>query len=99
VFYCQAEDGIRDFHVTGVQTCALPILNNYAYYLSIEGIELAKAETMISKVIELEPLNPTYLDTYAWILFKRENYLEALYFIEQRSEERRVGKECRYRCV
>src|SRR5690606_40143591 len=25
VFYFQAEDGIRDFHVTGVQTCALPI--------------------------------------------------------------------------
>src|SRR5690606_40767626 len=24
-FYCKAEDGIRDFHVTGVQTCALPI--------------------------------------------------------------------------
>src|SRR5690606_33144413 len=27
VFFCQAEDGIRDFHVTGVQTCALPIFN------------------------------------------------------------------------
>src|SRR5690606_23303981 len=26
-FFLQAEDGIRDFHVTGVQTCALPILN------------------------------------------------------------------------
>src|SRR5690606_40879705 len=26
VFFFQAEDGIRDFHVTGVQTCALPIL-------------------------------------------------------------------------
>src|SRR5690606_39931579 len=26
----QAEDGIRDFHVTGVQTCALPIFNNNA---------------------------------------------------------------------
>src|SRR5690606_39495742 len=25
-FFFQAEDGIRDFHVTGVQTCALPIL-------------------------------------------------------------------------
>src|SRR5690606_39857894 len=25
LFFCQAEDGIRDFHVTGVQTCALPI--------------------------------------------------------------------------
>src|SRR5690606_40822844 len=27
VFFFQAEDGIRDFHVTGVQTCALPILS------------------------------------------------------------------------
>src|SRR5690606_33062243 len=26
-FFFQAEDGIRDFHVTGVQTCALPILH------------------------------------------------------------------------
>src|SRR5690606_39617352 len=26
IFFFQAEDGIRDFHVTGVQTCALPIL-------------------------------------------------------------------------
>src|SRR6266511_4776025 len=29
-FFFQAEDGIRDFHVTGVQTCALPILANRA---------------------------------------------------------------------
>src|SRR5690606_29011105 len=29
-FFFQAEDGIRDFHVTGVQTCALPILNRIA---------------------------------------------------------------------
>src|SRR5690606_40267778 len=28
-FFFQAEDGIRDFHVTGVQTCALPILETY----------------------------------------------------------------------
>src|SRR5690606_39316981 len=28
-FFCQAEDGIRDFHVTGVQTCALPISRLY----------------------------------------------------------------------
>src|SRR5690625_6042732 len=30
-FFFQAEDGIRDGHVTGVQTCALPILLSYAY--------------------------------------------------------------------
>src|SRR5690606_40361574 len=29
-FFSQAEDGIRDFHVTGVQTCALPIYRGYA---------------------------------------------------------------------
>src|SRR5690606_40672215 len=29
-FFFQAEDGIRDFHVTGVQTCALPICMEYA---------------------------------------------------------------------
>src|SRR5690606_39518371 len=33
-FFFQAEDGIRDFHVTGVQTCALPILNNADLILS-----------------------------------------------------------------
>src|SRR5690606_40485725 len=31
-FFSQAEDGIRDFHVTGVQTCALPISNTAANY-------------------------------------------------------------------
>src|SRR5690606_14747045 len=31
--YFQAEDGIRDFHVTGVQTCALPIYEKYSYGL------------------------------------------------------------------
>src|SRR5690606_39783932 len=30
-FFFQAEDGIRDFHVTGVQTCALPIYLSYQY--------------------------------------------------------------------
>src|SRR5690606_40434540 len=35
-FFFQAEDGIRDFHVTGVQTCALPILQDaYARFLAI----------------------------------------------------------------
>src|SRR5690606_41197364 len=31
-FFFQAEDGIRDFHVTGVQTCALPIYAVYVVY-------------------------------------------------------------------
>src|SRR5690606_39781668 len=35
-FFFQAEDGIRDFHVTGVQTCALPILILLEYYRKLE---------------------------------------------------------------
>src|SRR5690606_39300442 len=35
-FFFQAEDGIRDFHVTGVQTCALPICN-HALWLALGG--------------------------------------------------------------
>lgn len=45
----------------------LPALNNYAYYLSLEGKNLKKALNMSKVTIEQEPNNPTYLDTYAWI--------------------------------
>ncbi len=43
-------------------------LNNYAYYLSEAQKDLSKAEQMALKVIQKYPDNPTYLDTYAWIL-------------------------------
>lgn len=57
-------------------------LNNYAYYLSEENIELEKAATMSLKTIKDEPNNATYLDTYAWILFLQERYEEAKIYIE-----------------
>lgn len=46
----------------------IPALNNYAYYLSLEGKKLKKALEMSKKTIEAEPRNSTYLDTYGWIL-------------------------------
>ncbi len=45
------------------------VLNNYAYYLSMEGKNLKKAYTMSRKTIEAEPNNSTYLDTFGWILY------------------------------
>jgi tetratricopeptide (TPR) repeat protein len=45
------------------------VLNNYAYYLSMEGRSLKKALAMSRKTIEAEPDNGTYLDTYGWILY------------------------------
>ena len=58
-------------------------LNNYAYYLSEKGIQLDKAERMSYRVIKAEPKNATYLDTYAWILFKQGRYTEAKIYIDQ----------------
>lgn len=57
-------------------------LNNYAYYLSEQGVRLDKAEQMSLRTVQAEPDNATYLDTYAWILFKRKKYDEALQYIE-----------------
>ena len=57
-------------------------MNNYAYYLSINGDDLQKAEQMSYKTIQAEPKNATYLDTYAWILFLQKRYTEAQIYID-----------------
>lgn len=54
------------------------ILNNYAYFLSEAERQLPKALEMIRQATEADPDNPTYLDTYAWVLFKSGDYPEAL---------------------
>ena len=57
-------------------------LNNYAYYLSLAGKNLEKAESMSAKVIEQFPDNPTYLDTYAWVFFKKGEYKLARFYMQ-----------------
>lgn len=52
------------------------VLNNYAYYLAENGENLDKAEEIIKQCIEIEK-NVTYLDTYAWVLYKRKKYRDA----------------------
>ena len=58
------------------------ILNNYAYFLSLEKKDLKKAERMSAQTVKLEPNNATYLDTYAWIFFVQGNYTLAKIYIE-----------------
>lgn len=58
-------------------------LNNYAYYLSVKGKDLKKAEQMSYKAIKAEPENGTFLDTYAWILYMQERYEEAKIYVDQ----------------
>src|SRR5690606_39557435 len=72
LFFFQAEDGIRDFHVTGVQTCALPISTEPSEQDGEQGMDACGIATTLSTTASTTP-SPA------------------------RSEERRVGKECRYR--
>src|SRR5205809_3515423 len=73
-FFFQAEDGIRDVAVTGVQTCALPIYRRQ----TVPG------------------LGDIYFPASRFLCFfygRQSGFLG----IPVRSEERRVGKECRFR--
>src|SRR2546427_8110119 len=78
-FFFQAEDGIRDLTVTGVQTCALPI--SYAFGIVMVGNGL------------LHLAGSVYLRKAMPRVYSAPLLLAAAV----RSEERRVGKECRSR--
>ena len=58
------------------------VLNNYAYFLSVDGKKLKKAYNMSKKTIEAEPDNATYLDTFGWILYLQGKALEAKPFFK-----------------
>ena len=64
----------------------LPVLNNYSYYLSLNNRDLDRAEQMSEITIKAEPLNPTYLDTYGWILYEQGSYVMARIYIEKAIE-------------
>ena len=61
----------------------LDVLNNYSYFLSLENRDLQRALEMSGKTISAEPDDQTYLDTYAWILFKLKRYEEAKAYAEK----------------
>ncbi len=52
-------------------------MNNFAYFNACEGTELGACELYAGIAIGAEPDNPTYLDTYAWVQFKKGNYEKA----------------------
>lgn len=58
------------------------VLNNYAYFLSLDKKDLSKAERMSNQCVKLQPDNSTYIDTYAWVLFVQGSYSLAKFYIE-----------------
>src|SRR5690606_41035599 len=90
-FFFQAEDGIRDFHVTGVQTCALPIC--VAFQLADDVIDLSPESTKTGKLAGTDLRSGVDTMPMLKLRARAENDPEAAALL-QRSEERRVGKEC-----
>lgn len=59
------------------------ILNNCAFFMAKADMDLPRAAEMSLKSVTAEPDNPVYLDTYAYILFRRHNYGDALTYMEK----------------
>ena len=59
------------------------VLNNYSYYLSLRAENLEKAKAMSSKSNNIAPNQPSFQDTYAWILFQLKEYEEANVWIDK----------------
>src|SRR5437879_9378829 len=89
IFFFQAEDGIRDTSVTGVQTCALPILGTKGALAVIN--ETAAASGPLTRREMVRRLAAGV----AWPLVAGSHRIHEL--LRKDREERRVGKECRCR--
>src|SRR2546430_16808973 len=87
--FCQAEDGIRDLTVTGVQTCALPISSRRRRDLAVR-VALGATTPAICQALVREFLLPVVTG----FVIGSAGFV---YAMRWRSEERRVGKECRSR--
>lgn len=60
------------------------LMNNYAYFMAVEGIRLPYAEELAQRVIEATGRsNATYLDTYAWVLYRQGRLDEARKIMRQ----------------
>src|SRR5690606_40390896 len=91
-FFFQAEDGIRDFHVTGVQTCALPI--SLWQLLSSATGEAVRVPALRIEDAPRFSWRGLMLDSARH--FQTVDQIKSLIdaMARHRSEERRVGKEC-----
>src|SRR5205807_5998526 len=94
LFFFQAEDGIRDYKVTGVQTCALPICSA-SMARALPQASSACAGSSSGAFQNAMMQSPMYLSIVPW----KRSMISLVIGLKKprRSEERRVGKECRSR--
>src|SRR5256885_9134045 len=90
-FFFQAEDGIRDYKVTGVQTCALPIFaqSEPAVFFAANATKPEELAASTSRAFLGLQVRCAQCHDHPFAAWKQSDFW--------RSEERRVGKECRSR--
>jgi len=66
-------------------------MNNLAYTFAERGLELARADTLVDLALEMEPENPSYLDTKAWIEYRRGNHDEAVTWMKRAIKQDRAS--------
>jgi tetratricopeptide (TPR) repeat protein len=59
------------------------VLNNYSYYLSLRNVNLEKAKQMAARANDLQPNNPSFMDTYGWVLYQLEEYEQAEIWVKR----------------
>lgn len=59
------------------------VANNYSYFLSLRKEKLQLATEMAAKLVERNPANATFLDTYGWVLFVDKQYTKAKEYLEK----------------
>src|SRR5690606_40592415 len=96
-FFFQAEDGIRDFHVTGVQTCALPIflVEDRQVWKPVACPDLTTGGMVYGKG-RLAIIDAETGQSVKCMLQTTRAASNPVNPLNQRSEERRVGKEWRH---
>ncbi len=67
------------------------VLNNYSYFLSLRSSNLEKALKMSTRLVELFPDEPTFLDTHGWVLYTLGEYDRALVFLEKAAHLKQDG--------
>ena len=68
-----------------------PVLNNFSYYLSLRGQKLELARAMGEKLVKAHPNDPTYLDTYGWVLYVSGQYEKARPLLERAAAQAQDG--------
>ena len=69
------------------------VLNNYAYYLSLRSAKLDQAQEMAEQALKLSPDQPSYLDTYGWVLYQQGDYEQAEKFLRKALEKGATSAE------